>query len=126
MKELLESKDQQLSDEQLIAESSKLFFAGTDTTAGSISTALWHSLHKPDLYARLVAELKTIMPDKDSQPTLKDLESLPFLNACIKEGLRITCAPRGRPPRMVPPEGPECNGVFIPPGVCVAMILPEQ
>ncbi|PNP82141.1 hypothetical protein FNYG_04330 [Fusarium nygamai] len=117
MQELLDSKEQKLSDEELVAESSTLFFAGTDTTASTVAIGLWHLLHKPDLYARLRAELKTIMPDKDSQPTLKELESLPLLSACIKEGLRITCPPRGRLPRVVPPEGLQCNGVFIPPGV---------
>ncbi|KAF5581863.1 cytochrome P450 monooxygenase [Fusarium pseudoanthophilum] len=119
MQELLDSKEQKLSDEELIAESSTLFFAGTDTTASTVAIGLWHLLHKPDLYARLRAELKTIMPDKDSQPTLKELESLPLLSACIKEGLRITCPPRGRLPRVVPPEGLQCNGIFIPPGTIV-------
>ncbi|KAH7183703.1 putative cytochrome P450 monooxygenase [Fusarium flagelliforme] len=119
MQELLDSKEQKLSDEELIAESSTLFFAGTDTTASTVAIGLWHLLHKPDLYARLRAELKTIMPEKNSQPTLKELESLPLLSACIKEGLRITCPPRGRLPRVVPPEGLQCNGVFIPPGTIV-------
>ncbi|KAF4332213.1 cytochrome P450 monooxygenase [Fusarium beomiforme] len=119
MQELLDSKEQRLNDEQLIAESSTLFFAGTDTTASTVAIALWHLLHKPDLYTRLRTELKTVMPEKDSQPTLKELESLPFLSACIKEGLRITCPPRGRLPRVVPPEGLQCNGVFIPPGTIV-------
>ncbi|KAF5633095.1 cytochrome P450 monooxygenase [Fusarium tjaetaba] len=119
MQELLDSKEQKLSDEELIAESSTLFFAGTDTTASTVAIGLWHLLHKPDLYARLRAELKTIMPEKDSQPSLKELENLPLLNACIKEGLRITCPPRGRLPRVVPPEGLQCDGVFIPPGTIV-------
>ncbi|KAG4290139.1 hypothetical protein FPRO06_02025 [Fusarium proliferatum] len=119
MEKLLGSKEQKLSDEQLVAESSTLFFAGTDTTASTVAIALWHLLHKPELYARLQAELKTVMPERDSQPTLKELESLPLLSACIKEGLRITCPPRGRLPRVVPPEGFQCNGVFIPPGTIV-------
>ncbi|KAL3584919.1 hypothetical protein FPOAC2_14700 [Fusarium poae] len=120
MQGLLDSKKQKLSDEELIAESSTLFFAGTDTTASTVAIGLWHLLHKPELYSRLRAELKTVMPEKGSQPTLKQLESLPFLSACIKEGLRITCPPRGRLPRVVPPEGLQCNGVFIPPNTIVS------
>ncbi|RGP81374.1 cytochrome p450 monooxygenase [Fusarium longipes] len=119
MQGLLDSKEQKLTDEELVAESSTLFFAGTDTTASTVAIALWHLLHKPDVYARLRAELKAIMPEKNSQPTLKELESLPLLSACIKEGLRITCPPRGRLPRVVPAEGLQCNGVFIPPGSIV-------
>jgi hypothetical protein len=95
-------------------------YAGTDTTASTISVALWHLLHKPDLYAHLHDELKTVMPDKESKPTLKQLESLPFLDACIKEGLRIACPPRGRLPRVVPSEGFRCHDQFFPAGVSVA------
>ncbi|KAK2025530.1 putative cytochrome P450 monooxygenase [Colletotrichum zoysiae] len=121
MERLLESKEQKLSDKQIIAESTTLLFAGTDTTAATITVGLWHLLHRPDLYARLRAELKTIMPEKDSQPSLRELESLPFLNACIKEGLRVACPIPGRLPRVVPPEGLNHNGLFIPPGTTVSM-----
>lgn len=92
-------------------------FTGTDTTATTIAIGLWHLLHKPDIYARLHDELKTIMPEKDSQPTLKQLENLPFFDACIKEGLRIACPPRGRLPRVVPSEGFQVHDVFLPAGV---------
>ncbi|KAF4960037.1 hypothetical protein F66182_18272, partial [Fusarium sp. NRRL 66182] len=120
MAQLLSAKDQQLTDEQLVAESSTLFFAGTDTTATTIAIGLWHLLHKPDIYARLHDELKTIMPEKDSQPTLKQLENLPFFDACIKEGLRIACPPRGRLPRVVPSEGFQVHDVFLPAGTFVS------
>nr|BAD98713.1 putative cytochrome P450 monooxygenase [Fusarium graminearum] len=114
MQTLLKVKDQSLTDDELIAESSTMFFAGTDTTATTVSVALWHLIHQPDDYARLQDELRTIMPDVNSGPSLRELESLPFLEACIKESLRLACPVRGRLPRIVPPEGLEVNGFRIP------------
>ncbi|VTO83337.1 unnamed protein product [Fusarium graminearum] len=114
MQTLLKVKDQSLTDDELIAESSTMFFAGTDTTATTVSVALWHLIHQPDDYARLQDELRTIMPDVNSGPSLRELESLPFLEACIKESLRLACPVRGRLPRIFPPEGLEVNGFRIP------------
>lgn len=59
--------------------------AGTDTTAPTISIGLWHLLHRPALYAKLQEEVRTIMPDINSKPSLRELEDLPLLEACIKE-----------------------------------------
>ncbi|KAL5358848.1 cytochrome P450 [Aspergillus floccosus] len=63
MQERLKLKGQSLTDDQLIAESSTMFFAGTDTTATTVSVGLWHLMHQPDAYARLQDELKTVMPE---------------------------------------------------------------
>ncbi|KUL84954.1 hypothetical protein ZTR_07907 [Talaromyces verruculosus] len=117
MQELLKFKEQSLTDDELIEESSTMFFAGTDTTATSVSVGLWHLIHQPDVYARLQEELKRVMPNVDSGPSLRQLESLPLLEACIKEGLRLACPPRGRLPRVVPPEGWEVQGIVLPGGV---------
>ncbi|QPC76847.1 hypothetical protein HYE68_007599 [Fusarium pseudograminearum] len=123
MQKLLNVKGQSLTDNKLIAESSTMFFAGTDTTATTISVGLWHLFHQPDDYARLQDELKTIMPDVNSKPSLRELESLPFLEACIKESLRLACPPRGRLPRVVPSEGLEVNGFRIPAGCVVSSCI---
>jgi cytochrome P450 len=143
MEQLLVAKDQKLTDDELVAESSTLFFAGgsifcvaarnienfdrckgTDTTASTIAFSLWHLLHDKDSYTRLQRELETVMPETTSRPTLKQLEALPFLEACIKEGLRVTCAPRGRLPRVVPSDGLRTNGHFVPPGVSPTQACP--
>uniref|UniRef100_A0A0D2XSL4 Cytochrome P450 n=1 Tax=Fusarium oxysporum (strain Fo5176) TaxID=660025 RepID=A0A0D2XSL4_FUSOF len=123
MKELLKVKEQSLTDGELIAESSTMFFAGTDTTATTASVALWYLMHQPDNYARLQDELKTVMPDVNSRPSLRELESLPFLEACVKESLRLACPIRGRLPRVVPPEGWEVKGVRLPGGTTVSSCI---
>ncbi|KAL6242183.1 hypothetical protein RBB50_010731 [Rhinocladiella similis] len=120
MKRLASMKDQTLSEEEIIAESIVMFFAGTDTTASVISVGLWHLLQRPSLYKRLQQELAPVMPDINSRPSLEELESLPLLDACVKEGLRITCPVRGRSPRIVPPGGLQVGKVFLPPGTVVS------
>jgi hypothetical protein len=74
-------------------------------------------MHQPDVYARLQEELKTVMLNVDSGLSLRELESLPFLEACIKEKLRLACPPLGRLPRVGPPEGWEVQVVVLPGGV---------
>jgi hypothetical protein len=57
------------------------------------------------------------MPDINSKPSLRELEGLPLIEACIKESLRVVCPPRGRLPRNVPSEGWHYRGTFFVPGV---------
>ncbi|CEI66260.1 unnamed protein product [Fusarium venenatum] len=123
MQSLLKAKDQSLTDGELIAESGTMFFAGTDTTAITVSFALWYLMHQPDNYVRLQDELKTVMPDVNSKASLRELESLPFLEACIKESLRLACPPRGRLPRIVPAEGWEVKGTKLPAGTVVSSCI---
>uniref|UniRef100_A0A182M3X7 Cytochrome P450 n=1 Tax=Anopheles culicifacies TaxID=139723 RepID=A0A182M3X7_9DIPT len=43
----------------------------------------------PDKQARLREELRTIMPSKDTPLTASMMSNLPYLRACIKEGIRL-------------------------------------
>ncbi|KAI9370115.1 cytochrome P450 [Aspergillus egyptiacus] len=94
-----EKKSIQLGKEHMIAEGIVMIVAGTDTTAASLAVTLHHLSQQPELYRRLQAEVRTVIPTLDSQPAFSDLDSLPFLDACVKEGLRISCPSRTRLPR---------------------------
>lgn len=49
-----------------------------------------YSLAKnPDKQAKLRDELRTILPNKDSPLTPDNMRNLPYLRACIKEGMRL-------------------------------------
>uniref|UniRef100_A0A182TSV0 Uncharacterized protein n=1 Tax=Anopheles melas TaxID=34690 RepID=A0A182TSV0_9DIPT len=59
-----------------------------DTSAGSV--AILYCLAKnPEKQAKLRAELRTIMPTKDTRLTASMMSNLPYLRACIKEGMRM-------------------------------------
>lgn len=118
-----EKKSIKLGKEHMIAEGIVMIVAGTDTTAASLAVTLHHLLQRPELYRRLQAEVRTVIPTRDSKPAFSDLDSLPFLDACIKEGLRISCPSRTRLPRTVPAEGWEFKGHYLPPGVSTPWCL---
>ncbi|KAE8382393.1 cytochrome P450 [Aspergillus bertholletiae] len=112
-------KSQTLSKEHLIAEAIVMIVAGTDTTAVALSTTLHKLLQMPEIYQKLQDEIRTIMPSINSQPAFDKLDALPLLDACLKEGLRISCPSRVRLPRTVPAEGWTFKGYHFPPGTIV-------
>ena len=111
-----EKKAQALTKEHLLSEAIVMFVAGTDTTAAALAVTLHHLLQQPDIYRRLQDEVRTVMPTSDSRPTVPELEALPLLNACVKEGLRVSCPSRTRLPRTVPASGWSFGGHYLPAG----------
>lgn len=93
--------------------------AGSDTTSSALSGILWHLTAYPDTLAKLREELdEAISQGKMTKDHIffKDSQNLPYLQACIKEGLRM-CAPTGLPLwRVVPKGGAEVMGRFFPEG----------
>jgi Rrf2 family protein len=74
--------DQQLRDELLT-----LFLAGHETTALSLSYALWLLAEHPEVQDTVVAELTSVLGDREA--TLADLRQLPVLDGVVKESLRL-------------------------------------
>jgi cytochrome P450 len=74
----------------------------------------------PRVYVRLQTEvdnyLKTSNLPRDQIIPSKDAETLPYLQAVIREGLRIWPPVTGMLPKKTPPEGDTINGIFIPGG----------
>lgn len=67
---------------------------------------------------RLRAEIDAAAEKGRISSPIQDVEArtLPYLQACIKEGLRLFPPVTGLMPKVVPPEGDTFNGVFIPGG----------
>ncbi|OAL31574.1 hypothetical protein AYO22_01166 [Fonsecaea multimorphosa] len=65
---------------------------GTLPTATALSVTLFHLLSQPELLRRLKTELLVAIPSANLQriPPLSVLEQLPFLSACVREGLRLS------------------------------------
>ncbi|KAK0644233.1 benzoate 4-monooxygenase cytochrome P450 [Cercophora newfieldiana] len=95
--------------------------AGSDTTAGTIRTAIAHIITSPLVYSALVAEITSaISAESISSPVITDTEarSLPFLQATLKEALRIWPPIHGIMPRVSKSDATIC-GVHIPAGTNV-------
>ncbi|KAI0034366.1 cytochrome P450 [Vararia minispora EC-137] len=118
-----------MSDREIIAEHMAHFVAGCDTTAITFTYMLWELSRREDITQNLQAELDAVMPDSKTVPDLSVLLNLPYLNAFIKEGLRMYSATPSLLERVVPTsmsrssssaEPFEAMGYILPPGTIVA------
>ncbi|KAM5353563.1 hypothetical protein ACJ41O_000213 [Fusarium nematophilum] len=92
--------------------------AGSDTTATAIRSTMLHIITVPRVYNALRAEIsntsyaEAIIPDALGR-------DLPYLQAVIKEGLRIFPPVAGLMAKQVPPGGDIWKGQFIPGGTSI-------
>ncbi|KAI4724296.1 benzoate 4-monooxygenase cytochrome P450 [Aureobasidium sp. EXF-10728] len=94
--------------------------AGTETTATLLSGLSYHLLINPDKLARLMAEIRGAFT-LETDITLDELARLPYLNACLEEGLRMYPPIPGGLPRKVPEGGTTIAGKFVPGNVTVSV-----
>jgi cytochrome P450 len=95
-------------------------FAGSDTTGNALMVGTFHLLKQPEQYMRFKTELLDAWPHLHRrEPTLRKIESLPYLDAVIKESLRMSVGVVSGLLRTVPKEGATICGVSVPGGVCV-------
>ncbi|KAM7265404.1 hypothetical protein ACFE04_003087 [Oxalis oulophora] len=66
----------------------EMFTAGTDTTTSTLEWAMAELLHNPEKLSKVQAELRTAIPPNEKLEE-KHMENLPYLNAVIKETLRL-------------------------------------
>ncbi|KAL5495647.1 hypothetical protein ACEPAI_1110 [Sanghuangporus weigelae] len=87
---LSEDPSTRLSDSELLDQISSFLFAGSDTTNVAISWALYCLALNPEVQTRLREELATCHADAPSRASYVDaLDSLPFLDAVVRETLRF-------------------------------------
>ncbi|TGO56932.1 hypothetical protein BOTNAR_0212g00080 [Botryotinia narcissicola] len=97
--------------------------AGSDTTAITLSSVLYHLLKYPNTYQKLRDEIETAAKEgRISDPiTFKEAQGLPYLQAVMKEGLRVHPAVGLGLQRIVPAEGTTIANQFIPGGSTVGI-----
>lgn len=106
------------SPQSLYEEAQALMFGGIDTTGNALMICFYHLMRLPDKMASLKAEVKRVWPDiRANPPSLAVLEKLPYLNAVLKECLRMSSGVVSGLLRIVPPEGAMIVDTFVPGGV---------
>lgn len=105
-----------VDDMDVRTESTSLIFAGSGTTANTMTFLSYAVLSRPLLQESLEEEVSKLEPGF----TDADLEQLPLLNAVINETLRLYCAVPGSLPRVVPQGGATLGGYFVPEGTTVS------
>ncbi|KAK1997308.1 cytochrome P450 [Colletotrichum falcatum] len=104
-----------LTAEDIKIEAGNFILAGADTTGATLAYLVWAVLKRPELQARLEAEVAAV--DEDGVFDDAVLERLPLLNAVIEETLRLYGSVPGNLPRVVPPKGAVFGGYHIPGGL---------
>lgn len=103
---LMEGRDEQgekLGREELTAEALTQLIAGSDTTSNTSCALLYHCLRHPEVIKKLRQELDEAIPDIDMVPTYASVKDLPYLDAVIKETMRIHSTSSLGLPRQIPP-----------------------
>ena len=92
--------------------------AGSDTSASTIRAVILNILTNPTVYRKLQAEIDAGIAAGTISSPIKEVEArqLPYLQAVIKEGLRILPPAAGAFFKTVPPGGDIIHGKFIPGG----------
>lgn len=97
--------------------------AGSDTTGISLRSIFYYLMKTPESMAKVVAEIDAAVQERRLSDfvTWKESNSLPYLQACIKEALRMHPAVGLLLERHVPAGGVTLNGHFIPEGTIVGI-----
>lgn len=115
-----EHKGKGLQPTEMLSNGGLFMLAGTETTATSLSGLTFMLLKDPPRMARLVKEIRSAFSTLD-ELTLNELPKLPYLNACIEEGLRIYPPVPVLLPRNVPREGAMIGGKWVSGGTTVGI-----
>ena len=85
--------------DRICQEGQTFVAAGTETTAWCLSVITFYLLRDPAKLQHLTSELNTA-----NATTSTELEQLPYLNAVVQEGLRLSYGVSHRLPRIAPDE----------------------
>jgi cytochrome P450 len=107
------------TDKRMIAEAESLVGAGTLTSAHMLALTSYFVLANPGVRDKLVEELEMVMPDPDSQPSQQIFEGLPYLNAVMDEGFRLSYGSMHRLSRSHAKDALQYGDYVIPPGTPV-------
>lgn len=105
-----------ITSEEVEAQCKDLLFAGTDSTGMNLATIVRGLVMHPEKYEKLKSEVNdNLTRDADAE----DVQALSYLNAVVKEGLRLSMANPTRLPHVAPAGGWMFKGTLFPAGTIV-------
>lgn len=123
-----------LSQTEIILNMALFISAGTDTTATALTGWTYFVCTHPDVYSRLVSEIRGafVVDDNDNDNDDDDddgdiiikwekVRKLQYLEATIYEALRLFPPSAASQQRIVPPGGATIDGYYVPAGTTVAV-----
>lgn len=102
-----------MSMKQLQGMSGLLIVAGSETTASTLSGVTYLLATNPDALEKLTKEVRGAFTSED-EIDFQSVSNLPYMLACLNEGLRVYPVVPGGMPRITNPGGDEVAGRFVP------------
>jgi cytochrome P450 len=106
---------------RLFQEALTIVGAGSETTGSTLEYIFYYALTEPKIKARLLAELSTAKENGGDLSARSTLKNLPYLDACMKESLRLANGVSGRLPRYDPVNTIVWKEYALPPGTIISM-----
>jgi cytochrome P450 len=119
---LNKSEEKGLSRAEMDNNAGLFMVAGTETTATLLSGLTTLLLDNPQAMKQLTTEIRQAF-ETPTDMTIEKCAALPYLNACLKEALRLYPPVVTGRSRVSPPEGSTICGHYIPPSVSLVHIL---
>ncbi|KAI0395499.1 cytochrome P450 [Xylariaceae sp. FL0594] len=115
-------QDHQLTDEELVANSDLIMIAGSETTATLLSGLTYWLLKTPHALERVTREVRGSFRTDGEMSFAETRSRLPYLLACLEEGLRLFPPVPIALNRSVPADTPmDVCGVTLPPKTVVGV-----
>lgn len=115
-----------LTQQEAESEAMVQVLGGSDSTATAVRMIMLYIITHPEVYGKCVEEIEgnehvfTHWGESKERNSITSADSrkhLSFVQACIKEGLRIWPPLQALNSKLSPPGGEGVNGVFIPGGI---------
>lgn len=110
-----------MNDQDVLMAALGNIFAGSDTTAISLRSLFYYLMKSPNCLSKLLAEID----EADAKGQLSEIvtfaesQKMPYMQACLKEAMRMHPAVGLALERIVPAEGCDIDGYHIPPGTVI-------
>ncbi|KAG9507987.1 hypothetical protein J7337_001544 [Fusarium musae] len=106
-------------EERYDADAYQQRIAGSNTTAHALRMIILSLITNPNAYRSLIAEIRKVASSVSNPISWAQTQTLPYLQAVVREGLRMWPPVAGLGFKQVPPEGDTVNGFFVPGGTQV-------
>ncbi|KAF2662135.1 benzoate 4-monooxygenase cytochrome-like protein P450 [Lophiostoma macrostomum CBS 122681] len=115
-----EEKGEKIPKEEILENMSVIIFAGSETTSTSMGSILNQLMRNPEAFRKLEDEIRNAF-STEAEITNSKATKLEFLTAVIKEGLRLGPPAAIAIPRVIPKDGENICGRWVPGGTLVSV-----